>query len=210
MNSRSDILEAEWRKDSARFQARPAAVTFDELITRHSEPLRRYHGPGHLSALFYLMALHAPHIPPGTSPRLAIWWHDAVYDPQARDNEERSAGLAREHLAQLGAPAALIQTTANLILMTKNHWTGPSAGDGDYFLDADIAVLGAPAKVYNRYVADVRQEYSWAPDPAWRAGRSTFLQAALTRPRLFRTDAFETSYGQQARLNMDRELESLS
>ena len=46
--------------------------------------------------------------------------------------------------------------------------------------------------------------------PAWRAGRSTCLQAALTRPRLFRTDAFETSYSQQARLNMDRELESLS
>jgi predicted metal-dependent HD superfamily phosphohydrolase len=209
MNDRSDILQAEWRKDAARFQGRPAAMAFDELITRHNEPQRRYHGVGHLSALFYLMALHASHIAPGASARLAIWWHDAIYDPQARDNEERSAELACEHLAQLGAPAALIQTTANLILMTKNHWAGPSAGDGDYFLDADIAVLGAPAKVYDRYAADVRQEYAWAPDPAWRSGRSTFLHAAVTRPRLFRTDAFETSYGQQARINMRRELASL-
>lgn len=209
MSDLSGLLEAEWSKDAARFQARPAAVVFDDLLTRHLEPQRRYHGPNHLSALFYLMALHASHIPPGASPRLAIWWHDAIYDPQARDNEDRSADLAREHLAQLGASAALIQTTANLILMTKNHWSGPSAGDGDYFLDADIAILGAPAQVYDRYAADVRLEYSWAPDPTYRAGRSAFLQAALTRPRLFRTDAFETAYGQQARINMRDELASL-
>jgi predicted metal-dependent HD superfamily phosphohydrolase len=156
------------------------------------------------------MTLHAPHIPPGTAPRLAIWWHDAVYDPQSRHNEEHSAELAREHLAQIGASAALIQTTANLILMTKDHWSGPSAGDGDYFLDADIAVLGAPNPVYDRYVADVRQEYAWAADAAWRAGRSAFLQSASARPRLFRTDAFETAYGRQARLNMARELASLA
>ena len=112
------------------------------------------------------MALHAPQIPPGSSPRLAIWWHDAIYDPQSRHNEEHSAELAREHLAQLGASAALIQTTSNLILMTRDHWSGPSAGDGDYFLDADIAVLGAPNSVYDRYVADVRQEYAWAADAA--------------------------------------------
>jgi predicted metal-dependent HD superfamily phosphohydrolase len=200
------ILEAEWRKDAARISAQPAATIFDDLMTRHGEARRRYHCQKHLSALFYLMTLHAPHIPPGASPRLAVWWHDSIYDPQARDNEERSADLAREHLTQLGAAAALIQTTANLILMTRNHWSGPSAGDGDYFLDADIAILGAPSQVYDRYAEDVRQEYAWASDPAWRAGRSAFLQSALARQRLFRTDAFETAYGQQARINMAREL----
>jgi predicted metal-dependent HD superfamily phosphohydrolase len=210
MNDLLGILEAEWRKDATRFHAPSAATTFGDLMTRHSEPARRYHGQSHLTALFYLMALHASHIGPGTSPRLAIWWHDAIYDPQARDNEDRSADLARAHLAELGAPASLIQTTANLILMTKNHWSGPSAGDGDYFLDADIAILGSPSAVYDRYAADVRQEYAWAPDPAYRTGRSSFLQAALTRPRLFRTDAFETAYGQQARINMRKELASLA
>jgi predicted metal-dependent HD superfamily phosphohydrolase len=200
------ILGAEWRKDVERYAAPAGATVFGDLILRHSEPQRRYHGQGHLCALFYLMALHAPHIAPGASPRLAIWWHDAIYDPQARDNEERSADLAGTHLAELGAPAALIQTTANLILMTRNHWSGPSAGDGDYFLDADIAILGAPPQVYDRYASDVRQEYAWAPDPVWRTGRSAFLQSALARPRFFRTDAFETAYGQQARINMAGEL----
>ncbi|HEX5006315.1 MAG TPA: hypothetical protein VFV70_04335 [Hyphomonadaceae bacterium] len=209
MSDITDILRVEWRKDVARLYAN-AADAFDDLLGRHVERQRRYHGLSHLSSLFYLMALHAPHIPPGTAPRLAIWWHDAIYDPRTRDNEERSAELAREHLTRLGAPAALIQTTANLILMTKNHWSGPSAGDGDYFLDADIAILGAPPQVYDRYAADVRHEYAWALDPAWRAGRSAFLRAAVARPRLYRTDAFETAYAQQARINMHTELVSLS
>ncbi len=204
------ILGAEWRKDAAQFDARASGAILDDLLARHAEPQRHYHGRGHLCSLFYLMALHAPHIPPGSSPRLAIWWHDAIYDPQARDNEDRSAELAREHLTRLSAPASLIQTTANLILMSRNHWSGPSAGDGDYFLDADIAILGAPVTVYDRYASDVRQEYAWAPDPAYRAGRSAFLQSALDRRRLFRTDAFETAYGQQARSNMSRELRSLA
>lgn len=209
MNDLPGILEAEWRKDAARLDARPACAIITDLLARHGEPQRRYHGRGHLCSLFYLMALHAPHIPPGSSPRLAIWWHDAVYDPQARDNEDRSAELAREQLAQLSAPAALIQTTANLILMTKNHWSGPSAGDGDYFLDADIAILGAPIAVYDRYASDIRQEYAWATDPTYRSGRTAFLQSTLDRRRLFRTDAFETAYGQQARANIARELLSL-
>jgi predicted metal-dependent HD superfamily phosphohydrolase len=203
-------LESEWRKDAACLSASTSAEIFADIIARHSEPQRHYHGLSHLTALLALMDQHAPHIAPGSPPRLAIWWHDAVYDPQARDNEERSCDLAGEHLVRLGAPTELIEQTCEIILVTRNHWNGPSLGDGDYFLDADIAILGAMPVVYDAYAANVRQEYAFAPDDLYRTGRSAFLNSALARPRLFRTGAFESTYAAQARANMQRELATLA
>jgi predicted metal-dependent HD superfamily phosphohydrolase len=204
------ILDDAWVADVAAFGSEDDVVAIGvDILNRHAEPQRHYHGQSHLIALVALMDKHAAHILPSSAPRLAIWWHDAIYNPQARDNEERSANLAREHLSRLGAPPALIEETCRIILMTKNHWTSGSAGDGDYFLDADIAILGAPPATYDAYAAAVRQEYAWAPDPAYIAGRSVFLQGALARRCLFRTDGFEGAYAPTARANMQRELDRL-
>ena len=46
-------------------------------------------------------------------------------------------------VACLGASAELIQSVASIILITKTHRAGPPAGEGDPFLDVDIAILGA-------------------------------------------------------------------
>jgi len=204
------LLEEEWRKDTAGLPRARANMIYESIFFRHNDPQRRYHGLSHLEALFALLHKHAPHIAAETPPRLAVWWHDAVYDPQARDNEENSADLARVQMAELGIVRPIIEETSRLILMTKNHWDGPSAGDGDCFLDADIAILGASPAAYDAYSKQVREEYSWAPDDRYRAGRSAFLNFVLARSRLFRTDAFETAYAAQARANMGRELSSLA
>lgn len=203
-------LESEWRKDAARFSASEATTIFNGLVARHSEAHRHYHGLSHLTALLTLLDKHAPQVHPGSANRLAIWWHDAIYDPTAKDNEEQSASLARKDLTKLGAPSNLIEDVADIILATKNHWAGPSLGDYNLFLDADIAILGAPPAIYDAYTSAVRKEYAWAPDDAFRAGRAAFLSTALTWPRLFRTDVFETAYAAQARANMQRELARLS
>lgn len=210
MNGSLRQLESEWRKDAARFSASEAPQIFNNLIACHSEPQRHYHGLRHLTALLDLITKHTPQIPPGSPNRLAVWWHDAVYDPTAKDNEEQSAILARSDLAKLGASSALIEDVATIILATKNHWAGPSLGEHDLFLDADIAILGAPPDIYDAYTAAVRKEYAWASGDAFRAGRSAFLTQALTWPRLFRTGTFEATYAAQARANMQRELATLS
>jgi predicted metal-dependent HD superfamily phosphohydrolase len=202
-------LAEQWRFDMSAHAAPWYGPVFNEIIYRHAETHRRYHGVQHLEALFQLLRLHAPHLPPGCPARLAVWWHDSIYDPQARDNEECSAELARQHLIKLGISHSVIGETLALILKTKNHWSGPAAGDGDYFLDADIAILGAPSAIYDRYAADVRTEYRWAPDDAYRAGRSAFLSAAIARPQLFRTATFQNAFDRQARINMRRELDGL-
>lgn len=205
-------LQQQWDRDMAAVGAPGLAAdkVLTDIVARHNETHRRYHNQRHLAALFDLLDLHAPHLAAGSPPRLAVWWHDLVYEPRTQDNEEKSAEIAQQRLAALGAAPGIIDETSRLIVRTKNHWDGPSAGDGDYFLDADIAILGAPQETYDAYAIAVRQEFAFAPDEAWREGRSKFLQAALARPRLFRTDAFEQAYAAQARLNMNRELASFA
>lgn len=208
MTDIATALRRQWSLDVAALglSALAADKVLSDILARHSETHRRYHGLRHLAALLDLLSAHAPHLPPGSAARLAVWWHDLVYDPKSPANEENSADIARQRLEAMGAAPALIEETCRLILMTKNHWDGPSAADGDYFLDADIAILGASPDVYDAYAANVRQEYAFAPDDLYRAGRAKFLNSALARPRLFRTAAFESTYAAQARANMQREL----
>lgn len=212
MNEITGNLEAEWRTDMAAVGAdqNRATTAFKKLLDRHREPHRRYHGLTHLEALFGLLRDYAPAIAHGSPARLAVWWHDAVYEPKAIDNEQQSANLARSDLSLLGAGADLIEPTADLILKTKNHWeSGPAGEAGDAFLDADIAILGAPSPTYDLYAAGVREEYAWAPNDLFRKGRGAFLRGALQRQRYFRTDVFEAAFGAQARVNLSRELERL-
>lgn len=205
-------LEDRWKIDVDGLPGSPAAkaAAFDEIITAHSEHKRRYHGVGHLEALFTLLDTYAFAVSEPLSLHFAVWWHDIVYDPAAHDNEARSAALAHARLTGLGAAVQLIERIETLILATRNHWDAPPMGDGDYFLDADIAVLGAPPAVYDQYSEDVRAEYSLIPGPIYRAGRSQFLSQAVARVKLFRTPEFESAFGAAARLNLHRELARLA
>src|SRR5262245_51171447 len=115
-------LPEQWRLDVIATGGVGGMREISRLMTRHAEKHRRYHGREHLEALFDLLRNHAPHIATGTPPRLAVWWHDAIYDPQARDNEERSAELARGDMRNMRISDTTIEETVRLILRTKNHW----------------------------------------------------------------------------------------
>ncbi len=208
---RVDDLRARWK---GLMQGLPdpdaqSEAVFQRLIDAHAEPHRRYHGLDHLRALFELLDMHATQAGNRSELDMAVWWHDAVYDPTASDNEDQSADMAQRDLTRLGAPTDVIDRTHALILATKSHFTAPSMADGDLFLDADIAILGAPAHVYDAYAGNVRTEYGFVPDDAFAKGRSGFLRHALSMPRLFRTDIFEGEFSKQARVNMQRELDAL-
>lgn len=204
-------LEGHWHRHVMALPASDGAkaAIFEEIVARHNEGHRVYHGLRHLQSLVQMLEEYAPS---ELSPEayLAIWWHDVIYDPRANDNEARSADLAAKDLRILGADEQLIACVVALILATQNHWSGASLGGGDYFLDADIAILGAAEAVYEWYASAVRREYAFAPDSIYRVGRSQFLTRTLSHERLFRTAPFEAAFAEAARQNMRRELASLA
>ena len=76
-----------------------------ELLERWAEPHRHYHGAGHLLAVLEALGQLAPPAGSGLRPRavwLAAWFHDAVYNGQAGQDEQDSADLAAGQPAGCG------------------------------------------------------------------------------------------------------------
>lgn len=178
------------------------------LRARLAEPGRAYHGQRHIDLLLALHAeirdrLHAP-----DAVELAIWYHDAIYVPTSSQNEIASAALLRAELADLADPA-LIEAAAVLVLATRTHEVPQGiapvlAADCAWFLDMDLAILGADAETFAWYDTAIRVEYAAVPDAEWRARRPRVLGSFLARERLYLTDYFHARLDAAARANLRR------
>ncbi len=207
-NQRSLAL---WRQLQARVDPPPELVeaSAGKLFACYSAPDRHYHTLAHLEAI--LQTLAGLELPEASlaEVQLAGWYHDAVYNSRASDNEERSAALAREDLAGLGWSPEIQQETARLILLTRTHQTTPDDRAGQVLLDSDLAILGAEWEPYRAYADAIRQEYAWVAEQAYRSGRALVLQRFLQRSRLFLTDTMYRRFEEQARKNLQAELAQL-
>jgi predicted metal-dependent HD superfamily phosphohydrolase len=180
----------------------------EKLIAAYGEPHRRYHSLTHLTWLLNEEGRRAALVPDRKLVQFAIWFHDAIYDPLAKDNEERSADWARDALTDLNL-TELARSVSALVLKTKDHARGDASPDEAIFLDMDIAILGAPRSEYMQYAADIHVEDAAVPDEVFAAGRGAFLRSWLARERLFRTDAYHAELDAAARANMMWELGEL-
>ncbi|RJF86993.1 hypothetical protein D3874_08160 [Oleomonas cavernae] len=180
-----------------------------DLLARYGEAGRHYHGMGHIQALLGLARDHAGILSDPGVVEAAIWFHDAVYDTRAKDNEGRSAALAALLLKDRLAPARLAAVVA-MIEATATHQVPAIGGeDAALFLDMDLSILGEAPAVFDAYEQGVRLEYAWVADDRWRQGRAAVLAGFLGRPRIFHTDIFRDRYEAPARANIRRSLARL-
>lgn len=180
----------------------------ESLIDRWSESHRRYHTPSHL--LDVLEALDAIFQPDDDGSlrrqvRLAAWFHDAVYEGAAGEDERASAALAAEWLTGL-LPAAEVAEVVRLVLLTVSHDPAPGDRAGELLCDADLAVLGRSAQGYERYVAAVRQEYAHVSDADFAVGRADVVRRLLAMNQLFRTTSARRLWQEAALTNLVGEL----
>lgn len=153
-----------------------------ELSARYCEPHRAYHNLRHIAE----MLLQGRAFPLSAEQVMAVWFHDAIYDPKSRTNEADSAELARRALTRLGWNSARIELVAAIVLDTASH--EPKRPESEPVLDLDLAVLAGKPDAYASYVAAVRCEYAFVAEPDWRKGRREWAQRMLARERLFFTE----------------------
>jgi predicted metal-dependent HD superfamily phosphohydrolase len=180
------------------------------LLERWGEPHRVYHGTAHLRAVLGRLDELAGHAADPAAVELAAWFHDAVYDPAAGDNEERSARLAGELLPTAGCPPERVAETARLVRLTAGHHPADGDTNGEALCDADLAVLAGGPQEYAHYAAAVRREYAFVPADAFRNGRAEVLRGLLALPRLFRTPHGAAHWEGPARHNIRAELDLLT
>lgn len=183
----------------------PATVldesTRDRLAARYREPPRHHHTLAHAGTV----AAHVSWLGGDRACLLAAWFHDAVYEPLAPDNERRSAELLLAWLADdpdAARAAALVRTTAT-------HTPPPGDRQAAILCDADLAVLGADPSAYEAYRRAVRREFAALDDRTWAAGRADVLRDLLGRDVLFHTARGRERWEAAARRNLAAELATL-
>ena len=200
-----------WLLQSDGVEPVAAYPVFDRLVAAHSEPHRHYHTLEHVGEVLRVVGRLGAGLSNLRAVQLAAWFHDAVYDPKAKDNEARSAELAERELVTLGLPSDTVKQVSDLIRSTA-HFSGEDfAGpEFDALHDADLAILGAAEARYRRYADDVRKEYAWVPDADYRVGRTKVLESFLNRPHIYRTEVMRAEGDEPARRNLREEIERLS
>jgi predicted metal-dependent HD superfamily phosphohydrolase len=180
---------------------------YDDLVERYGEPHRHYHTLRHISrCLGELDGVRGQAGHP-FEVELALWLHDAVYDPARSDNEEASATYAREALGGLlrGEQLELVRS----LIMATRHAEPPRTSDEGLIADIDLAILGSPAEEYREYEDDIRREYSRVPEDRFRAGRAQVLARFLARRHIYHTGHFRERYEENARANLSRSVSAL-
>jgi predicted metal-dependent HD superfamily phosphohydrolase len=196
-----------WR-ESWDLAGKPApALQLRQLAHRYAERHRAYHNLRHVLDCLDLAASVRSQLEAPARVELALWYHDAIYDPRAADNEERSAALAAEDLDSL--PASSVRSIGALILATK-HQAVPETPDAAFVVDIDLAILAAPTARFDAYESAIRREYRWVPGPLFRRKRRELLQAFLGRPAIYHTPHFRSQLEARARVNLSRSMTQLS
>lgn len=193
------------------FQVEPRAgkrALFD-LVRAYSSGSRFYHNLGHVQEV--LQKIEELRSLPGNFPaiQLAAWFHDAIYDPKSKNNEQKSAHYAADTLARLGLPGATIDTVSQMILGTKHQQETSEDIDSHILLDADLAILGEEDTEYRFYAVGIRREYSWLSDTEYCEGRIQVLENFLKRDRIYFTESLFETLEEKARQNLRSEIEAL-
>ena len=184
------------------------AEYWNEIEKKYSQKNRHYHNLIHLENIINELQNIQSEINDWNSILFSIFYHDIIYKSTSKDNEEKSADIAGIRLKKINLDIYQINKICNQILATKAHKKSNDL-DTNYLLDADLSILGQNWNQYDKYIKQIRKEYSIYPDFLYKPGRKKVLEHFLTFEVIYKTDYFKEKYEKQARENIRKEIETL-
>ena len=203
----ASLFQSSWQHGWADLGLTPPADLQQRLLAAYAQPQRHYHTQQHLTeCLTHFDAVWQQAQRPGEV-AMALWFHDAIYDIKAQDNELRSAQWAVQALKNSGATDEICQRVHALIMATCHTATPTEASteaDAKLLVDIDLAILGASPERFAEYDAQVAAEYAWVPRLVYRFKRKQVLQSFLQRDAIYATPHFHQLLEAQARRNLSQ------
>ena len=176
-----------------------------ELQRSYSEPQRHYHTLQHLGECLAWFEREKELAERPGEVALALWFHDAVYEVHAHDNEARSADWAQSAMLEHGAPQEAAERVHALVMATR-HNAVPEGRDAELLIDIDLSILGAERARFDEYERQVHAEYAFVPDEIRRPRRREILQRFLAREAIYTTPRMHTLLEARARANLVRSI----
>lgn len=199
---------AVWDRNLKQSAVSKSGEVSELIINKHQELHRHYHNTRHLAFCLAQQSEARAQIANPDIVELALWFHDVIYVPNARDNEDKSAALFVE-MARGQLPDNLILAIAEIIPATC-HQKPPRTDDEAFVLDIDLASIGLPWEEFNRDNQALRAEAPRIHDNLYYEGKMAFLSTLLERKKIYYSEYFSKKYERNARDNIKRYLNTVS
>ncbi len=187
--------------------AAKADAVFNVLDELYREDSRYYHTWGHITQLLLDFDLVQSHFHNPNAVEMAIWFHDAIYEMGASDNERRSADLFLS-LSE-GILDERMRAYIDDLIMVTVHSRCPELHDGQMLVDIDLLSFGSESERFWRDNQNVRKEAQRQSDDEFYPKQIAFLKHLLSRDKLYYSGYFHQRYEDTARHNINIYLESL-
>ena len=194
-----------WDRSRASNRGTDASAIWADLVDQFRRPNRHYHDETHIAHCLAELDGARNLIGNPDMVELALWFHDAIYEPGDHDNESRSAelflGYARDAL-----PEPLVRDVYDAILATV-HREIPEKGNARFVVDIDLSSFGLP---WPKFMADchaLRKEQIDVNDSEFYRSKRKFLRSLIDRNSIFVTPYFCQRYEDAARTNIQRYLD---
>ena len=201
--------KARWLELMQRLGFDDNSQTFEQLCAHYYAKGRYYHNAEHISAMLGHFSAHRALAENPEAVELAIWFHDAIYQPFSSSNEQDSAGWARAFVLENDNTNKALADCVRALIMATLHQSAPLSGDDALLVDIDLSILGTRPEVYAEFEQNVRKEYAKVPGFLYKRKRKQVLQGFLDRESIYQLDVFKHKWEARARENLRRAIERL-
>lgn len=141
----------------------------DNILDRYDEPHRFYHNWNHIQ---YMLDLAKKRNILTDDLYLAIIFHDIIYDPKAKDNEEKSAELFYSLIPNDQIKLAILET--------KHHQS--SSKLSKMLCDLDLYNLHDDFDIFYNYAMNIFKEYQFVDFKIYKEERRKILESYNVEP----------------------------
>lgn len=202
----ADRFQALWRRCLREGARDDGSAIYQRLIDAYREPQRHYHTLSHIEQCLDMFDACRPLAQDPDSLELAVWFHDAIFEPDRPDNEKRSAELYLE-LSRGVHDDERRRLVERLIMATLHDGNSLDDADAVYMVDIDLSSFGLSWENFLEDSRNLRRESARLSDADYYRKKKNFQACLLAKERFYLSDFFADRLERQARANLERYFE---